>query len=505
MNTTKSLACLLGVLSLPIETASAQNRLDLFFQDNKRFQIVGPSQSEYLGGDWTVQVLDGIFLLLPCYDGRFFPEDPTAGLQYITPNIACPNGTTALITQGDFDGDGLQDIGRYFSVDQPIPARSIEPFTPDEIELFAAPPSQLPRPIDAFEWVDQSVVGFYDIVSDPINGVGYEVAFYRSTRPYLPTELRRHRDEIVPGVYLFKFAGLGHTPQDPRDFFMSVAHREMVEAAPGPGGQTAESGGISVGNDFRLFDEERWNNQEMELDPRLGFDFSWEGFNPSTFYGNDELRFSVRDRDTGFILFPPIPDPENNPETRQLIGGSTLGIPSGIDIGANFFAPDNLIVAELEFSRFTVSGASIDASTRIFRWNISLIDSYEGFRRANFPLGTPVSLRSPSFDYDGDGYTNLEEFGLQTDPVNPADVPSPTPLIDDFTDQCYLDVPKRPAVGSSLTYQIQYSPDLVNWTTIQRGDPNWFIVFDNEDELSVLSRRPSGVNPCFLRVRLRQN
>jgi len=109
-----------------------------------------------------------------------------------------------------------------------------------------------------------------------------------------------------------------------------------------------------------------------------------------------------------------------------------------------------------------------------------------------------------SFDFDGDGFTNLEEFALQTDPVDPASVPNPTPVIDAFTGQCELTIDKRPAVGSRLIYTIEYSLDLEVWIPIVDGDPNWAIIFDNEEVLSVLSRQPASVFPCFTRVRITQ-
>jgi hypothetical protein len=205
------------------------------------------------------------------------------------------------------------------------------------------------------------------------------------------------------------------------------------------------------------------------------------------------------------VRSPPVPDPEANPDTRQLIGSSQLGIPSGIDIGANFFSPDEQLVAELEFRRGLADGNSFDVSGRFFRWDINLIDTYAGFRLAAFPLGTVSALRAPSFDYDGDGFTNLEEFGLQTDPIDPASVPDLTPELFNITRQYVLEIPKRPAIGSSLTYIIEYSPDRESWTPITRSDPNWFILFDNEDEISVISRRPFDENPFFLRVRFQQN
>lgn len=502
MNILKPLAGLMAALSFPVETATGQSSLELTFSDQKDFLITGPSESEYQGGGWFVTLLDGAIFVLPCVDNF--------GFDFVGPYLLCPNGTTGLITQGDLDGDGVRDIGRYLSIDQPLRARSIAPFLEDEIELLSAPPSELPRPVSAFNWSDQSIVAFYDLVGDPINGVGYEITRYLSTRFYGPNELERHREEIVPGTYTFKFPALNWTPENLNPFYMRVSHREMLEAAPGPGGQSVVSGGINVGNDFRLLNDDLWNNGTMEIDPRLNFSFDWEGFSPLTFYGNDQLSIVVRDREDDRILYPPIPYPPDaltpNPDTRQVIGNRQLGIPTGFNIGANFFQPDASLQAELEFRRNTIDGSSIDGSVRFFRWNVDLVDTYEGFRRrVGFPFQTPAAFSAPNFDFDGDGFTNLQEFGLQTDPADPASVPNPTPSLDPITGQCFLDIEKRPAIGSSLDYRIQYSLDLETWTTIRQGDPNWFIVFDNEDQISVLSRTPAGVNPCFLRVRFDLN
>lgn len=497
MNFAKSAACLLGALSFPFGSAYGQF-LELDFRDEKFFRITGVNQFEYLGGEWYVDVQDGIFIVLPCFAN--FGEAYQVPIQ-LPP---CPAGTTGLITQGDIDGDGIRETGLYVSIEQPIPTSSIQPFAPERIELDSAPPSQLPRPVAAFNWSDQSARIFYDLIADPRNGTGYNISFYVSQRFYQPDELERHRDEIVPGVYRFRFPALGSTDEQPRDFFMSIAHREMVEAAPGPGGRSVTSEGIFVGNDF-LLDDPRWNNGAIEIDPRLGFDFEWEGFNQSTFLGDDRITFAIRERATGLVRFPPVPDPAANPDTRQLIGSSELGIPTGIDIGSGFFAPDEELVAELEFRRNLVSGSSVDRSVRFFFWDIDLIDSYPGFITENFPIGTPAVLRAPDFDYDDDGYTNLEEFGFQTDPLDPASVPNPTPTLNPLTGRCFLEVPKRPAIGASLTYSVQYSADLENWTTITPNDPNWFILFDNEERIAVLSKRSSEQFPCFVRVRFSQN
>lgn len=508
MNIAKSTVALVGAFSLSATLVQGQARL--FFEDIKNFKLIGPNESEYEGGSWNIDFLDGTIFFLPCW-ANFGPI--FTGPTVLPP---CQAGTTGLITAGDFDGDGVRDVGFYLSIQQPIPARTIEPFQTELVELASGPPSDLPRPLGGFNWLDTSVVAFYDLVNDPINGVGYEITRYQSTRPYGAgqAELQRHRDEIVPGTYTFSLPALGSNAENRRGVLVPTPHLEMVEAVPGPGGQSVVTGGIGVGNDFRLTNDDRWNDDgEMEFDPRIIFDFSWEGFNTQTFLSGDRQFFSVRERDTGRIRFPPIPDPVGpppdfeggNPHLPQLIGSDDLGIATGYELGPDFFGINRDLSVEIEFIRSRGSGITTDVSRRVYRWDIKLIDSYDGFKRVNFPAGTPQEFIEPDFDYDGDGFANLQEFGLQTDPLDPASVPNPTPVLDPFTGQCLLDVAKRPGIGSRLETLVQYSVDLETWITIERGDPNWFIVFDDEDLLSVLSRRPSTVNPCFLRVQFNQN
>lgn len=494
MNLAKSTAALMGAFTL--STLVAQGQAQLRFADIKNFQQVGPEDSIYLGGSWNIALNDGSFGVLGCaFNG---------GFQFVAPNIACPSGTTGLITQGDIDEDGLRDTAQYFSITQPQRAVAVEPFQTNLVELFAAPQSDLPRPLGGFNWIDTSVVVFFDQVNDPINGLGYEITRYNSSRPYNDNELLRHREEIVPGVYQFKFPALGSDANAPRNFFMQVGHREMVEAFPGPGGSSVSSSGISIGNDFRVTNDDRWRGDRMEFDPRLVFDFQWEGLNPSTFVNGDRTFFAVRERATDLIVFPPFPDAINR-DFPQLIGSNGLGIATGYELGPDFFQPGRELYIEVEHRRNNGNNIIADISRRFFRWDVDLIDTYAGFQRAAFPAGTDDFLVEPGSDFDGDGFTNLQEFGLQTDLLDPADVPNITPTLDPFTNQCVLRVPKRPNIGSSLTYQIQYSFDLETWITITRNDPVWFVQLDNNDVIQVISRRESDVTSCLLRVRFVQN
>ena len=158
MNIFKSSALFAGAFSLAVPLAQAQdpnvvtNALDLNFRDIKNFKMVGPNESEYLGGELNIFVRDGFATFLPCANNF--------SIFYSTPNILCPTGTTGLVTAGDVDGDGVRDVGFYLAIAQPFPARNIEPFRPERVELYAAPPSDLPRPLGAFNWVDDSAVIF---------------------------------------------------------------------------------------------------------------------------------------------------------------------------------------------------------------------------------------------------------------------------------------------------------------------------------------------------------
>lgn len=493
MNIAKYTAAILGAFTLSATLVHGQART--FLEDTKEFKQIGPNDSVYLGGTFIMALQDGDYTILPCaYNGSLF---------FASPDIFCNAGTTALVDSGDLDGDGLRDNRAYFSVGQVATARQVEPFQPAFIELFAAPPSDLPRPLGGLNWRDNSIVLFFDLVTNPANLQGYEITRYLSGRPYLPTELTRHRREIVPGTYTFKFPALGSDAQNPSSFFVQIPHREMVEAYPGPGGTSVTSEGISVGNDFRVSNDDAWVGDKMEIDPRIVFKLEWEGFNQSTFLPGDRIFFSIKDRASGTIVYPPYPP--GNQTFPQLIGSAQLGIPTFFELGPAFFDVGQERTGEIIFSRNNPFGFAADVSERTFTFDIDFVDTYDGFLLVNFPLGTSESLRGPNADYDGDGFTNLEEYALQTDVIDPADVPNPTPILVGNAQQCVLSIPKRPFVGAALTYEVEYSTDLITWTTITPEDPNWYIEFDNDDLYQVRSASPFGEQACLTRVKISQN
>ena len=277
------------------------------------------------------------------------------------------------------------------------------------------------------------------------------------------------------------------TPRKIPYVYASDTQLEMLEAYPG-------LGFVPVGNEFRVAMDDRWRDGAVEFDPRLSTDFLWDGFNGQTVLPSDTASFSIKEQGTDFTVFPPYFN-GIDPFTGQPVVPEAQRFPQEVPpltdtltLGPFFFAPGEQLYAEVEFQRnFQGTALTVDRSRRSFRWDLRLVDSYEGFRISdNFPARALGELTAAGGDFDGDGMTNLEEFALQTDPADPASVSTPTPVIDQFTGQCVLTIPKRPDAGSTLTYRVQYSSDLVNWTTITSGDPLWTAT-ENDAEYTVIS------------------
>ncbi|MBL6921217.1 MAG: hypothetical protein ISR39_03550 [Akkermansiaceae bacterium] len=500
MNLAKYTAALMGAFSLSASFVQGQLVSFLSFSDIKRYKQVGPEDFDFEGGEWNVLVSDGTATVVGCSgNGAPFPTFP---------NILCPLGTTALVDAGDLDFDGVRDGGLFYSVSSIIPAAIFAPFRSNLFSFEAGPPSKLPRPIGGTNFRDDSIVLFYDYINAPQSLDRYEITNYVSSREYAPSEFDKQVEEIVPGVYQFRLARQGVDFNDPSQdpyVFVSVTHLEMLEAYPG-------LSFVPVGNEFRVAMDERWRDGAVEFDPRLSTDFFWDGFNGQTVLASDTTLFSIKEQGTDFTVFPPY-FRGIDPFTGLPLVPEALRFPQEVPplsdtftLGPFFFAPGEQLYAEVEFQRnFQGTALTLDRSRRSFRWDLNLVDSYEGFRISdNFPERSLDELTAANADFDGDGMTNLEEFALQTDPADPASVSTPTPVIDQFTGQCVLTIPKRPNIGNSLTYRVQYSFDLVNWTTITSGDPLWTAT-ENDNEYTVISNQSSPPANCITRVLITTN
>ena len=499
---------LLSLAALAPFSLWAQNQLtitNLSFQDVKSFKQVGPRDFEFDGGEWVLAFNDGVFALAPCFifiddDGAFTATSPV----FIPPVIGCPLGTTGFVTAGDLDGDGLRDGRGFISVAPiPVPFQLVPPSRSDEIGLEAAPISQLPRPLSSSAWTDDTVTIWYDYVTRPIQA--FDFTSYNFSRPYGPSqgELQRMYSEIVPGNYIFNFprSPRGLTERQSRvPFPIPVAHRRnMVEAFPGRG--------ITLGSNLFFLENDRdWRDGELLVDPRTGYQFDWNGLSGLHLLPGDTLDFSIIEPITEQIIFPfftpDVPDANRAPQR--------LDLPSNnFQLGVGFFTPGEIVTAQLTYTRnLSSSGISTDNSQRNFEWDIRFVDSYPGFIDSNdFAIQLNADQQRPDFDFDGDGFDNVTEFALLTDPFNPAESPLLRPVIDPITLRCEYEIPKRQETMLNLQYQVEVAdlaPDgqITNFRIITENDPEWAIVADNIASYAVVSRTPRPSGACILRPRV---
>lgn len=510
-------SALLITSALGLQPLAAQ--VDLQFSDFKRFRQVAPTTSNFLGGSLDVTLWDGNAVYTGCFGN---------GLPFITPPTTpgCPIGTTALIVSGDLDQDGVSDTSSFWSIVAINRAQAVEPFVADRLSLYSSPSPFLPKPLTGFR--DSSVQIFYNVLTPPPSR--YRITRYAFDRPYGAgsSELTRMRREVQQGTYTFIVPRLNPEPlpagYPQLDFAIPVNHDPPLEAWPG-------KGVVPTVNDWLLQNDANWRNGRIEIDPRIFFRFTWRGFNGSTVRQGDSTRFSLIDIDQNdLIVYPPYPGNPYHPDpliaalatpvaerAPQLLTTPSTGIElpplSTLSTVGYAFDPGVQLRAQLEFSRSAyTSAAARDTSQRIFEWDVFLVDTYNGYAQQTFPsrtfpIGTSAAQMAPNFDFDGDGWTNLEEFALQTNPADAAETPEALvrPQRDPDTNQIILEIAKRPATGDRINYEIQYSYDRVTWTTINPGDPVYFIEFDTAAGIKVRSRRPAPPENSFLRVRITQN
>ena len=81
--------------------------------------------------------------------------------------------------------------------------------------------------------------------------------------------------------------------------------------------------------------------------------------------------------------------------------------------------------------------------------------------------GLTGSNAAASFDYDGDGLSNLIEYALQLDPTKASFTGIPSVVIKKYGPNNYLSMTfHRSSVATDLTYIVQGSSDLLTWTNL---------------------------------------
>ncbi|BDS05923.1 hypothetical protein NT6N_09630 [Oceaniferula spumae] len=515
----------------PILLASAlvlpsvcQAQLDFRFTSRKAGDQVGPKVVNYNGGILRIDVSDGSFQIAPCVfnnttrvDGApFFPSQMPP----------CPLGTTGAVLFGDVDQDGIPDNGAFFSLPSPpVQASVIAPQLQGLVSVVSAPPSRFPRPGILPVTVGGAVI-WYDVLTG-VNQREYSIAGYAHQQTFAATSSGRvaHDETVVTGTYKFGLPGLLSSAAPPGtpnpQVVLNFTKLPMPESWPGLSQSPLKSG-------FRFTNDNQWSADGfIEFDPRVFNDITWQGIDTTnTFVGADTLRLWIRDvpHDSPFdvpglfdldVSFPLSGSPFILPDP-------TVGL---YRLPTFFYTPGDEGTLYLRLDRnFSSTVVTRDASTRVWTTRIRFIDTYSGFALLGFPSGTPANQRAASFDFDGDGFSNLIEFAMSSDPLDAGSIPMSTPgdiggtpgvfTVNSLaTGECQVSITKRPNVGGGLSYFIEHSEDLVNWTRIPSGgNANWTEDVNDATQLMITSVAPitsptvpGGPPACYFRVAVRVN
>lgn len=449
-----------------------------------------PNQVRYEGGTFDLFVRDGLLTFQAGCQAPFYFPPGTPG---------CEAGATGYLTAGDIDGDGLEDSGDYFLVLAIARAAILRPFAPEEVMLISAPPSQLPRPLAGFSNDSRSV--FFNIQTEFIRQ--YDITQYGFAREYTPAERNRFDKEVVPGSYIYSFPSIASatipTNIAINRFATLDGYREINNQDVGFRflGVTYDDG-FAVLNPFQI-NTLRWEGNSVSF------------VNPVS----DSLYLSIKalqdptdplsDPDPGLPIFPNF---TGNPTEPRVV------LPSPLDtsyvLAPNFLAPGQTGLLDLEFSIVRRTNAVVyDESIRRFRMPVKVSNP--------FALPPPPNVSEAVFndfngDFDNDGVTNFEEWVFDSDRANPASVPvapklgfvAPVtttssdpvtgPIAGTFSEPVEsgaweFKVAKKRNAVPKLKYEIMHSTDMVNWTPIEEGDPNWILTDDDvKSEIKVTSR-----------------
>lgn len=446
-----------------------------------------PTGTAFEGGVFSFNVRDGVIIFDGCEAPFFY-----------NPSIPCPIGSTGFVSRGLEDDPLLNGRGPYFSVTEISPAIILRPFAPQNAILVSAPPSQLQRPILGFE--NRSISSFYNLFTNFIRQ--YDVTIYNFAREYAAGERSRFDGEAVPGTYRFNFAALTH-PVNP-----AVLSVNLFPKLDGYRKINNQNQGVRFLN-------VAYDDGFAMLDPFVLNTVKWEGNGVSLISATSDVAyFSIKRLEDPS---DPLSDPDlesvplfpnfSGPNISRVVLRSPLD--TSYIIPPNFMQPGNTGVIDLEFviTRRT-SGVIFEQAVRRFRLPVRVTNPFASMIAANLPPGTTAQQRSADYDFDGDGFSNFNEWVFGSNPALASSLPpvlgiqkvAPAPASKYATmavtsknspaEAFEFRVPKLTETNPKLRYAIEFSKDMITWNEIQVGDPAWTLV----NGYSEIKATSTGVN-----------
>ena len=423
----------------------------------------------FRGGSFNIQLQDGSVSSIE------FCNDPN----YLPPGVGCLPGTSGFLSAGSINGATPQRP--YLAISELKGAVAIEPSAAEAIQLLAAPASILPRPSGGF--TDDSATVYYNLHTTDVRE--YKLTRYFLNRNYSKNQRSKFDQEIVVGSYRYSFPRLGN-PNIPAPLTAVIF--------PMPEGFSTLNNKTS-GFQFTRVNQNKWNEQGyVELNYHAPNILQWEGLNPSTvFAGVDRLYISLRG----------LRNPKN-PDNSATVGSSAIfpAFNAGADPRVSLpnpyagrftlppiFPVGTSAVVELELDRgFQTGGVTYDFSTRKFQIPVVVVSRYSDFAKTAF--GSKKKKTGILADNDGDGFNNLTEWTLDSDPADGGNTP---PLLEPANFQAVdviggptaigsyfgFNVPVKENTDPKVEYTLQRSFDQgKTWATFESDVPITYDLFD---------------------------
>lgn len=422
---TLSLPLISALVASTAVTATAQVALELSSQ--KTYRQKGKSMN-FTGGQFNINLSDGnVTSIGGCDYDRYYPPGFFLGV--------CSQGTTALLTSGSIGGASRRFP--YLLVTGLQPAIGVEPRQAKLVQLKAAPASGLPRPQGGFK--DNSASLFYNLHTAAVQE--YVFTRYNNSITYNKNQRDKFDQDIVPGVYHYSFPRLGY-PQIPAPIVAQI--------------YSMPEGLQNRNNKLEGFQYTSINENKVTKDGfvKLSYvrpnDFNWRALTPNNvFVAADQLSFSIR----------VMKDPSNPNSDTDLVdnysGKAQAIFPDYTNEGdpkvylpnpftSTFVTPPVLAggtkgIAEIQLQRaLQTGGVTYDFSSRKFQIPVTVINEYSEFKEANF--FSSKAKGAILDDSDGDGYNNLNEWILDSNPTDANSTPAaPTPVyVADLYDSDYF-------------------------------------------------------------------
>lgn len=401
------LAAFVASSTLP---AAAQVSLELSsliaYRQNK-------SNINFKGGSFDIVMNDGAGTYVCTPSSVYYPPG-----NYV--NADCNPGATGYVSEGTLGGASVATP--YVTVRNIVSSTIIAPYRADEIQLIAAPASTLPRPSGDFK--ENTATVFYNITGTDVRD--YTLTQYYTTYNYSAKQRSKFESQIVSGAYRYIFPRLNSTQTIP----ISAVIYPMAE------------GYAKKNNRYKGFRFTKVNGTNVYANSKgWGKDgyvplyyskpniIEWSGLTPDVVLaGVDNLYFSFRPLRTpnkpdssnvirGYSYFPSFTDAGSDPRVRMANAFVTKYTLPPV------FPPGTRGVIELELQRTLQSGGvTYDYSNRLFQMPVSIVDNYNDFKALQLKKSKKSGILQ---DADGDGYNNLTEWILESNPTQAGSIPIP--------------------------------------------------------------------------------